>query len=240
MRPWLSHSDFGMLPSITTNEILTIVWALSLGNSSTNPSFGSSWSVLALGNPWHAQLHPSKPSANYKRHHWYMRPSFLNKISKWLRPCNHCMLFWTLWRRWSWAYQWSHPPIPVTRFDLFTLVLPAPVGLADGVITLPIKHHGGFSKPFSGSQSCWNAFTAYSRRLVSSWRSGVSDVSIWMQTDPHTVVRMLPWWLRWLKGKASNLTCPGLSVRFHVCYSVWHSRDVLGCQDDILVECPHP
>ena len=50
-----------------------------------------------------------------------------------------------------------------TRFDPFTLVLPAPVGLADGGITLPIKLHGGLAKPFNGSQSCWNAFTAYSR-----------------------------------------------------------------------------
>ena len=58
--------------------------------------------------------------------------------------------------------------IPSSTGYPFTLVLPAPVGLAESMITLPIKHHGGLAKPFSGSQYCWNAFTTYSRGLVSS------------------------------------------------------------------------
>ena len=84
MRPWLSHSDFGMVPGITTNDILKAA-DYSLGTvfrkfffcPVNDPSFGSSWSVLASGNPWHVQLHPSKHSASYKQHHWYMRLSFL-------------------------------------------------------------------------------------------------------------------------------------------------------------------
>ena len=59
MRPWLSHSDFGMLPSITTNDILKAA-DYSLGSvfrkiyyrSFNDPSFGRSWSVLTSGNPW--------------------------------------------------------------------------------------------------------------------------------------------------------------------------------------------
>ena len=50
-----------------------------------------------------------------------------------------------------------------TRFDSFTLVLPAPDRAADGMKTLSIKHHSGLAKLFSGPQSCWNAFIAYSR-----------------------------------------------------------------------------
>jgi len=99
-----------------------------------------------------------------------------------------------------------------TWFDPYTLVLPAPVGFADGVITLPIKCHGGLAKPFSGSQSSWNAFIAYSRRSGFHLKKrGIWCVN-WMQTDPHTVVQMLPWGLRWLKGKASSLICHVLSA----------------------------
>ena len=37
--------------------------------------------------------------------------AFWNIISKWLRSCSDCMLFGFIWRRWSRAYQWSHPPM---------------------------------------------------------------------------------------------------------------------------------
>jgi len=54
--------------------------------------------------------------------------------------------------------------------------------------------------------------------LVPSWRRGVSGVSVWMHTDPHPVVQMLPWWLGRLEGKASVwliVYCPG----FHICHT---------------------
>ena len=38
--------------------------------------------------------------------------AFWNIITKWLRSQSDCMLFVIIWRRWSQAYQWSHPPLP--------------------------------------------------------------------------------------------------------------------------------
>jgi len=84
MRPWLSHSDFG---SITTSDILKAedyslgtVFRKFFYRPVNDPSFGSLWSVLASGNPWHSQLHPSKPSSSYKQHHWYNYETELSEI----------------------------------------------------------------------------------------------------------------------------------------------------------------
>ena len=44
--------------------------------------------------------------------------AFWNVITKWLRSQSDHMLFGIIWRRWSRAYQWSHPPLPthINRF----------------------------------------------------------------------------------------------------------------------------
>ena len=49
--------------------------------------------------------------------------------------------------------------------------------------------------------------------LVSSWRSRVFDVAIWMQTDPHTSGPNASIMPQLLEGRASSLT-------FHVCNSI--------------------
>ena len=58
-----------------------------------DPSFGRSWSVLALGTTWASctcSTSSKKPFANYKQHHWYVRLSLLKynfqmaQIMQWL------------------------------------------------------------------------------------------------------------------------------------------------------------
>ena len=51
---------------------------------------------------------------SYKQYHWYVRLSLLKYIIyKWLRSQSDHMLLRIIWRRWSQAYQWSHPPLPI-------------------------------------------------------------------------------------------------------------------------------